>query len=196
MVPVADRPTLNTQVSPATIATNALVQLGVIATDASTPSQAVVVTTDAIATLALTKLGVIASDETPLASDLALAQAAVAAVHANLVAQGYADWTATAITNAVSEEYAALVSQHIAPAFGKPADLQVVGAMEARIANVARVHRATNLALAKVSEVQASLVSQGLVGFANTGVPTAIAEEYTRLTALMLGPELRQGGRS
>ena len=93
----------------------------------------------------------------------------------------------TAITNAVSEEYASLTAMHIAPAFGKPADLQVVLAMEARVANVTRIARAMNLALSKVSEVQASLVSQGLVGFANTGVPTAIAEEYTRLTALMLG---------
>jgi len=186
VVPAADRPALNTAVPPATIATNALIELGVIATGAPPLSQAVVVTVDAIATLALTKLGVIASDETPLASDMTLARDAVSAVHANLVAQGHADWTATAITNAVSEEYAALVAIHLAPSFGKTGDLQSAAVYEGRIATVARLIRAQNLALTKVSEVQAGLISQGLVGYDNTGVPTAVAEAYTRLTALML----------
>ena len=129
VVPAADRPILNTSVSTATIATNALIELGVIATGAPPLSQAVVVTTDAIATLALVKLGVIASDETPLTADMTLAQAAVAAVHANLVAQGHVDWVATAITNAVSEEYASLTAMHLAPAFGKSADLQTAAAL-------------------------------------------------------------------
>ena len=192
VVPVEDRPALNTSVPPATIATNALVQLGVIATNAVPPTQAAVVPTDTIATLALTKLGVIASDETPLASDLALAQAAVAAVHANLVAQGHVDWQAGAITNAVSEEYAALAAMHMASSFGKAADLQSVAVFEARIATVARTSRAQSLALAKVSEVQASLVSQGIVGFDDTAIPTYLAEEYTRLTAMMLAQSFGQ----
>lgn len=186
VVPAADRPALNTQVSTATIATNALIELGVIATGAPPLSQAVVVTTDAIATLALTKLGVIASDETPIASDMTLARDAVAAVHANLVAQGHVDWAATAITNAVSEEYASLVAIHLAPSFGKTGDLQSAAVYEGRIATVARLIRAQNLALTKVSEVQAGLISQGLVNWDNIGVPVAVAEAYTRLTALML----------
>jgi hypothetical protein len=186
VVPAADRPALNTQVSTATIATNALIELGVIATGAAPLSQAVVVTTDAIATLALVKLGVIASDETPLTADMTLAQAAVAAVHANLVAQGHVDWVATAITNAVSEEYASLTAMHLAPAFGKAADLQTVAVMEGRIATVARMIRAQNLALSKVSQVQAGLISQGLVNYESISVPVAVSEAYTRLTALML----------
>jgi len=186
VVPVADRPALNTSASPSTIATNALVLLGVIATDVVPPSQAVAVTVDAIAILALMKLEVIASDETPLAADMTLARNAVAAVHANQVAQGHADWAATAITTAVSEEYASLVAIHLAPSFGKAGDLQSAAVYEARIATVARIHRAQNLALAKVSEVQAGLISQGLVNYGNTGIPTAVAEAYTRLTALML----------
>jgi hypothetical protein len=192
IVPVADRPALNTRIAPGDIATNALIQLGVIAVDKPPLSQAVVVTTDAIATLALTKLGVIASDETPIASDMTLARDAVAAVHANQVAQGHADWTATAITNAVSEEYAGLTAQHLASAFSKTADLQAVAIMEARIAAVARTSRAYNLALAKVSEVQASLISQGVIPWDNQGIPTAVAEEYTRLVAMSLAASFGQ----
>jgi hypothetical protein len=58
--------------------------------------------------------------------------------------------------------------------------------LEGRIAGVSRVIRAQALAVSKVSQVQASLVSQALVTWDNLGVPTAVAEEYTQLTALAL----------
>jgi hypothetical protein len=186
VVPVADRPALNTAVSPASIATNALIELGIIATGQVPLTQATVVTSDAIATLALVKLGVIAADETPSTSDMTLAQNAVAAVHANLVAQGNVDWTSDAITSAVSEEYAALTALHLASSFGRPADPAMLPVMEQRIATVARLIRAQTLALTKVQEVQASLASQANVSWDNTGIPTAVAEEYTRLTAMAL----------
>jgi hypothetical protein len=192
IVPVADRPRLDTRISPATIATNALIQLGVLAVDKPPVSQAVVVPIDNIATLALIKLGVIASDETPIASDMTFARDAVNAVHANLVAQGHADWASTAITNAVSEEYAALVAIHLAASFGKAADIQNAAVLEARIAAVSRAIRAQALALSKVSEIQASLTSQGSVFWDNTGIPTSVAEEYTRLTALSLAQSFGQ----
>jgi len=186
VVPVADRPLLNTSVSPSDIANNALVELGIIATDEVPLSQATVVATATIATTALQKLGVIAADETPIAADQTLAQTTVQAVHSSLVAQGICDWTSSAITDAVSEEYAGLTAFHLASAFGKPADPAVIALLEGRIATVARVIRAKNLALAKVTEVQASLASQASVSWPNTGIPMAVAEEYTRLVAMSL----------
>jgi hypothetical protein len=186
VVPVADRPPLNTRLSPAAIATNALVELGEIATAQVPLTQAAVVPSDTIATLALTKLGVIASDETPSTPDMTLAQNAVAAVHANLVAQGIADWTSAAITSAVSEEYAALAALHMASSFGRQPDAAMLPVLEQRIAAVSRIIRAQNLALAKVQAVQASLTAQANVFWDDTGIPTSVAEEYTRLTAIAL----------
>ena len=192
IVPVAGRPPLNTRMSPASVATNALIELGVIATGVVPPTQATIVPLDTIATLALTKLGVIASDETPLATDMTLAQNAVNAVHTNLVAQGNADWTSAAITTAVAEEYAGLTAFHLASSFGKAADPAVLALLEERVATVARVIRAQNLALSKVQEIQASLTSQGVVSWDDTGIPMALAEEYTRLTAMSLASSFGQ----
>ena len=192
IVPVADRPVLTTKTAPGDIATNALIQLGIIAVDAPPLSQATVVPVDTVATLALVKLAVIASDETPAAADMTLARDTVTSVHANLVAAGHADWLVSAITTAVAEEYAALTAMHMSSSFGKAADMAAATAMEARIANVARVSRAYNLALSKVSEVQATLISQGVVTWDNTGIPTAVAEEYTRLVALSLASSFGQ----
>ena len=192
VVPVADRPVISTRTAPGDIATAALIALGVIATDAVPPSQATVVATDTIATLALVKLAVIASDETPAAADMTLARDTIASIHANLVAAGNADWPLAGITTAVAEEYAALGAVHMATSFGKAGDLQAVAALEARIANVARIARAYDLALTKVNEVQATLISQGVVSWDNLGIPTALAEEYTRLVAADLASSFGQ----
>lgn len=186
VVPVADRPALNTRVAPDAIATGALIELGVVAADKVPPSQAAIVPLDTIATLALTKLGVIASDETPATTDMTIAQAAVTAVHNSLVGQAIVSWTSAQITTAVSEEYAGLTAAHLASSFGKASDPAIVPMLEARIAAVSRVIRAQALALSKLAQVQASLVSQASVSWDNTGVPMAVAEEYTRLTAMAL----------
>jgi hypothetical protein len=188
VVSVADRPALNTRVAPTDIATGALIELGVIATGQVPPTQATIVTLDSVATNGLVKLGVVASDETPNTNDMSLARAAVTAVHNSLVAQGTVDWTSAAITTAVSEEYAGLAAAHMASSFGKASDPAMVPMLEGRIAAVSRVIRAQALALSKLTQVQASLVSQANVSWDNLGVPTAVAEEYTRLTAMALAP--------
>lgn len=192
VVPLADRPALNTRIAPGDIATNALISLGVIATDQVPPPQAAIIPLATIATTALIKLGVIASDETPSTTDQALAQAAAAAVHSSLVAQGTVDWTSAQITDAVSEEYAGLTAFHLASSFGKQGDPQIVAVLEGRIAGVSRVARAQALALSKLAEVQASLISQANVSWDNAGIPTAVAEEYTQLTAIALAPTFGQ----
>lgn len=192
VVPVADRPVVSTRTAPGDIATAALVALGVIATDAVPPSQANNVPVEKIGTLALVRLAVIASDETPAAADLALAIETIASIHANLVATGNADWPLEGITTAVVEEYTGLGALHMSSAFGKAGDMQAAAALEARIANVARIARAYDLALTKVSEVQATLISQGVVSWDNLGIPTALAEEYTRLVAATLASSFGQ----
>jgi hypothetical protein len=192
IVPVADRPALNTRVAPGDIANAALIELGVIATDTVPPSQASIVPVDTIATLALVKLGVIASDETPAATDLTLARDALTAVHNALVGQGAVDWTTAAITTAVSEEYAGLTSAHLAPSFGKASDPALVPMLEGRIRTVSKVKRAYNQALAAVQQVQASLISQANVGWDNNGIPTAVATEYTTLVAAVLASSFGQ----
>jgi len=186
VVPVDARPALNTRTAPADIATAALIELGVIAIDAAPQSQASIVPLDTIATIALTKLGVIAADEGVAPSDMTLARGAVDAVHSALVASGTVKWTSAQITTAVSEEYAGLTAFHLASSFGKQSDPALVPVLEARIATVSRVAHAHALALTKLAQVQASLVSQALVTWDNLGVPTAVAEEYTRLTAMSL----------
>jgi len=192
IVPVADRPALNTRVSPGDIATAALIDLGVIATDTVPTSQASIVPLDTVATTGLIKLGVIASDETPSATDLTLARDAVTAVHNALVGQGSVDWTTAAITTAVSEEYAGLTAAHLAPSFGRASDPALVPLLEGRIRTVSKVKRAYNQALAAVTQVQASLVSQANVGWDNNGIPTAVATEYTTLVAATLASSFGQ----
>lgn len=184
VVPVADRPALSTTVPAATIATNALIELGVIATSQVPPTQAAIVSVNTIATNALVKLGVISAEETPTTADLALATAAVDAVHNALIAQGAADWTEAQISTAVAEEYAQLAAQHLAAAFGKQGNPQLVQMLEERVAGVSRVTRAQALALAKVGAVHDSMVGQAFVRWDINSIPQAVSEEYTKLTAL------------
>ena len=92
-------------VSVSTIAERALRRLNVTVVpldDRPTLTEFVPVAT--IATMALVELGVIASDETPLASDQALALDKVASVHAALDAQGLVWWDGTAVPRAFTED--------------------------------------------------------------------------------------------
>ena len=70
-----------------------------------------------IATMALVELGVIASDETPIPSDQALVLDKVASVHAALDAQGMVWWTGAAIPRAFVEEYVKLVAAQASSKF-------------------------------------------------------------------------------
>jgi hypothetical protein len=187
VVPLDDRPTMTEMVPAETIATMALVELGVIASNSALvddpPAMGTIVTVDAIATNALTKIGVIASDEPPLASDQALARAAVIAVHDSLAARGIVDWTSAEITTSVSEEYAMLTASHIASAFGKTTDPALIPMLEKRIGDIATMMGARALALDKVASVHAALDAMAVVWWDGTAVPRAFVEEYTKLTA-------------
>src|SRR4249920_1652171 len=121
-------------VSVSTLGQQALRLLGVRVVpldDSPTLTEMIPVAT--IATMALVELGIIASDEVPLPSDQALALDKVASVHAALDAQALVWWDATAVPRAFTEEYAKLAAGQMASSFGKTVDPATVAMFEGRI---------------------------------------------------------------
>jgi hypothetical protein len=86
-----------------------------------------------IATMALVELGVIASDEPPIASDQTLALDKLLSVHAALDAQRLVWWDSSAIPRAFVEEYVKLTAAQAASSFGKAADPATVALFEGRV---------------------------------------------------------------
>ncbi|HEY2616149.1 MAG TPA: hypothetical protein VGI78_02315 [Acetobacteraceae bacterium] len=159
IVPVADRPALSTLMLPSTLASNALVELGVIA-----------------------------SDETPSASDQALALARVLSVHEAMVAQGFVPWSINAIPQAVSEEYSRIAGLQLASAFGKQGDPQMVTVLEQRVRKVAMVLQAPDEAAQAVFDVHQNLSARGLVRWSVFDMPDAAELPYVMLAANRLAP--------
>jgi hypothetical protein len=188
IVPVSERPMLETSVSVTQLAQRALQLLGVAVTSTARPGAPTIVPADTIATQALQVLGVVASDETPSTLDQAYALARVNAVQDSLVDQAIASWAVTAIPQAVSEEYTLLTALHCAPAFGKQGDPTQLPALEARVRRVALVLESQAVAEARVHAVHDAMVAQGFVSWPDTLIPQAVSEEYVRLTANALAP--------
>jgi len=115
------------------------------------------------------------------APDLALS--AVAAVHESLVAQGIVSWADTAIPRYVSEEYTKMAANLLATSFGRAADPANYALFEGRVRQAVAVQRAPDLALSAVAAVQASLTSQAITWWDDSGIPGALAEEYTKMAA-------------
>jgi hypothetical protein len=159
VVPLADRPALTVTIPAATIATNALVELGVIA-----------------------------ADETPSPSDQALALAKVNAAHDSLVANANARWIIDAIPQAVSEEYTKLAAGYAASSFGKAADPAVLAMLEGRVRKVAMIMRAPEDATAAVMSVHQDLTMRGLARWTVFDLPDALTDPYTVLAADSLAP--------
>jgi hypothetical protein len=159
VVPVADRPPLATTISSSTLATNALIMLGVIA-----------------------------SDETPSATDQALALAHVNAVHDALVAQANVRWAVTAVPQAVSEEYARLAAMNAASAFGKQVEPALQAMWEGRVRKVAMVMQAPDEAEDAVMAVHNDLSMRGLVRWTSQDIPEAAGTAYMMLAANLLAP--------
>jgi len=170
IVPVADRQMLNDMVPPATIAEAALRQLGVDVVPASErPALTVTVPAGTLATNCLVELGVIASDEVPALSDQTLALSKVLEVHDSLVANGLVSWTSDAIPQFASEEYVKMAANLMATSFGRAADPANYALLEGR--------------LRQAVAVQASLTSQAITWWDDTGIPGALAEEYAKMAA-------------
>jgi hypothetical protein len=163
IVPVADRPPLNAMVTPASVATAALVELGVIA-----------------------------ADETPTASDQALALAKVQAVQDSLTARALTWWDNTGIPSAVAEEYTKMAATLAATSFGKAGDIQIYAALEARVRQVALVLSAPDLATAAVQAVHDDLAARGRLRWTVFDIPPAAIDPYVALAAAALAPRFEQ----
>src|SRR5580765_6166114 len=107
----------------ATLGERALRRLGVaIVPVADRPALSVGIPAASLATGALVELGVIAADEAPAPADAALALSKVASVHDALVAQAVVPWALDAVPQSCSEEYIKLTANVMASSFGKPGD--------------------------------------------------------------------------
>jgi hypothetical protein len=176
-------------VSVSTLGQQALRRLGVrIVPLDDSPTLTEMVPAATIATAALVELGVIASDETPSATDQALMVDKVASVHAALDAQGVVWWTGDAMPRAFTEEYVKLAAGFAASSFGKSADPQVMAMLEARVRKGAMVLSADDNANQAVLSVHQDLVMRGLARWSSLDIPDALADPYTVLTADAMAP--------
>jgi hypothetical protein len=159
VVPVADRPPLATMIAPDTIATDALVELGVIA-----------------------------ADEVPSPADLALAQSKLAAVQDSLTSQALVWWDNTGIPSALREEYTKMTAAQMATAFGKQADPAVYALLENRVRRMALVFTGPERATEAVQAVHDDLTARGRARWSVFDLPPAAELPYELLAANRLAP--------
>jgi hypothetical protein len=160
VIPLADRPALNTTVDNATLAT-----------------------------LALVELGVIASDETPSTTDQALAVDKIASVHASLAAQALVWWPVEAVPLAVKEEYTKLAALFMASSFGKQVDPQLVAMLETRVRRISVVLSAPDIATDAAQGVHNDFVMRGKARWTSQDIPDAVADAYMWVTANAIARE-------
>ena len=172
-----------------TIAQKALRRLGVRVVpldDSPTLTETVSVAT--IATAALVELGVVASDETPIPSDQSLMVDKATSVHAALDAQGAVWWTSDAIPRAFVEEYTKLTAAMAGSSFGKAIDPAMVPLLEARVRKGAMVLSADSKAQEAVQAIHDDLVMRGLARWTSLDIPEPVGEAYEVLAADRLAP--------
>ena len=173
----------------ATIAQKALRRLGVrIVPLDDSPVLTEMVSFDTIATAALVELGVIASDETPIMSDQALMLDKVASVHAALDAQGVVWWVAGSVPRAFVEDYTKLTAAQAASSFGKAVDPAIVTMLEGRIRKGVMVLSADDNAQQAVQAVHDDLVMRGIARWSSLDIPRPVADAMAVLTADSLAP--------
>ena len=173
-----------------TIAERALRRINVaIVPLADSPTMTEMVPVATLATMALVELGVIASDETPLASDQALALDKVASVHAALDAQDLVWWDATAAPRAFAEEYVKLTAAQMASSFGRAVDPSVVAMLEGRVRRGSMTMAAHDLALEAVMAVHLDLAGRGIARWSSQDIPEMAAGPYEVLAADLLAPK-------
>jgi hypothetical protein len=177
-------------VSVSTIAERTLRRLNVTVVpldDRPTMTEMVPVAT--IATMALVELGVIASDETPLPSDQALALDKVTSVHAALDAMAVVWWDGTAVPRAFVEEYVKLTAAQAASSFGKVVDPATVALFEGRIRRGAMGIASHDIAVEGVMAVHTELVGKGIARWSSFDIPDMAAMPYEMLAAYELAPK-------
>ena len=159
VIPIADRPPLATMITPEVIATDALVELGVIA-----------------------------ADEVPSASDQALALAKVGAVQDSLASQAIVWWDNSGVPSALREEYTKMAASQMASSFGKAADPAVYALFENRVRRMALVLSGTDHAQRAVQAVHDDLAARGRVRWTTFDIPVAAEMPYEILAANRLAP--------
>lgn len=176
--------------SVAQLGERALRRLGVVVVPAADrPPITATVPLATIATTALQELGVVASDETPAPADQALAEAKARSVHASLTANANIAWNETAIPQSVAEEYAKLTASMAASSFGRVADPKIVQLLEARVRSVAAVLYAPEMATNAVMDVHRGLVATGFADWSSQDLPPAAEEPYVVLACIALAPQ-------
>ena len=152
------------------------------------PTLTEMVSFDIIATAALVELGVIASDEVPIPTDQALMLDKVASVHASLDAQGVVWWVAGSVPRAFVEDYTKLTAAQAASSFGKAVDPAIVAMLEGRIRKGAMVLSSDTQAQQAVQAVHDDLVMRGIARWSSLDIPNALADPYATLAADALAP--------
>jgi hypothetical protein len=142
-----------------------------------------------IATMALVELGVIASDEPPIASDQTLALDKLLSVHAALDAQRLVWWDSSAIPRAFVEEYVKLTAAQAASSFGKAVDPATVALFEGRVRRGAMGISSHDLAVEAVMAVHTDLVAKGIARWTSMDIPEMAAPAYEMLAAYNLAPK-------
>jgi hypothetical protein len=171
-----------------TLAQQALRLLGVrvVPLDDS-PTLTEMVPVETIATMALVELGVIASDEVPLESDKNLAMDKVVSVHAALDAQGVVWWDGE-VPRAFTEEYVKLTAGQMASSFGKASDPAALALLETRVRRGAMVLSADDNAAQAVMDVHNDLAMRGIARWSSQDIPDAVGNSYVVLAADALAP--------
>ena len=168
----------------------ALRRLGIVVVPAANrPSIAGTVPVATIATNALQELGVVAADETPSPADQALAEAKVRLEHASLVANANVAWNEATIPQSVAEEYTKLTAAMLASSFGKAADPAIVQMLEGRVRRVAAQMFAPEMATNAVLDVHRGLVATGVADWSTQDLPAAAEEPYVVLACIALAPQ-------
>jgi hypothetical protein len=142
-----------------------------------------------IATMALVELGVIASDEPPIASDQSLALDKLLSVHAALDAQRLVWWDSSAIPRAFVEDYVKLTAAQAASSFGKAADPATVALFEGRVRRGAMGISSHDIAVEGVMAVHTELVGKGIARWTSMDIPEMAAPAYEMLAAYNLAPK-------
>lgn len=176
--------------TPADLGERSLRRLGVIVVPlANRPVIGAVVSIASIATGALQELGVIASDETPDVLDQQVAEDKARAVHASLVGSSFVFWAESAIPQHVAEDYTKLTAGMLSTTFGKSADPKVIILLEERIKRFAVIAVAPEMATNAIMDVHRGLVATGFANWTSQDIPPAAEEPYVILACVALAPQ-------
>lgn len=181
--------------TPDYLAQNALKLLGVNPVEqASAPGlDGETFTQSQIGTFALQALGVYASDETPTTSDADLAATYVVAFHNHLVSLNLVRWLETAIPTEASVIYTMATAAKLGPSFGKAESQADYDKAVTDIRAIALSGQyAQSFALDHVAMVHNELVGLNLASWAETEIPDALSETYSKMAAIRMAPAFGQ----